>query len=157
LKLVERVRCCVQLVDSPFPDRTVSSLTGFSPFRRLMTGSMNRCCDPSMSVGLHRRNNQLAYLSASSMTYAARLLALRFVKPWFMLVATRCISSWAGALELLLGRPELELCDSHAVALSWRAFVMTFMCMKHGSRGPGPDETAAPPTEALPSRAADVT
>jgi hypothetical protein len=69
-----------------------------------------------MSVGLHRRDNQLAYLSASSMTYAARLLAHRFVKPWFMLVATRCISSWAGALELLLGRPELELCDSHAVA-----------------------------------------
>ncbi len=32
-------------------------------------------------IGLHRRNNQLASLSASSMTYAARLLALRFVKP----------------------------------------------------------------------------
>ena len=30
--------------------------------------------------------------------------------------------------------------------------VMMFMCMKHGSRGSDPDEAAAPPAEAKPSR-----
>ena len=30
--------------------------------------------------------------------------------------------------------------------------VMTFMCMKHESRGPDPDQAAVPPAEALPSR-----
>jgi hypothetical protein len=30
--------------------------------------------------------------------------------------------------------------------------VMMFMCMKHGSRGPDPDQAAVPPAEALPTR-----
>jgi len=30
--------------------------------------------------------------------------------------------------------------------------VMMFMCMKHGSRGPDPDQAAVPPVDALPSR-----
>jgi hypothetical protein len=30
--------------------------------------------------------------------------------------------------------------------------VMMFMCMKHGSRGAGPDQASVPPAGALPSR-----
>src|SRR5258705_11517777 len=93
---------------TPVASRASDSITIFFMLR------LRGFVSVEFGIGLHRRNNQLASLSASSMTYAARLLALRFVKPRFLIVATRCISSWA--LELLRCRPELELGDSLAVA-----------------------------------------